>query len=111
MGKIYRQGDVMLKETDSLPSNLTQRKSGLVAEGEQTGHAHIIENGAVFELSNEFNLPPKLYVAANDNTKIVHDEHHALSLKDGLYEVIIQKEFLGWGNQNPQDAIEEEVCD
>ena len=50
-------------------------------------------------------------MVANDNTKIVHDEHHALSLKDGLYEVIIQKEYLGWGKQNPQDAIEEDVSD
>jgi len=109
--EIYRQGDVMLKEIETLPSNLIQIKNCLVAEGEQTGHAHIIDNGAVFEVLNEFNLPSKLYVVANDNTKIVHDEHHALSLKEGLYEVIIQKEFLGWGKQNPQDAIEEEVSD
>jgi len=106
--EIYWQGDVMLKEIESLPLKLIQRKNGLVAEGEQTGHAHIIESGAVFEVLNQ---PSKLFVVANQDTKIIHDEHHAISLKEGLYEVIIQKEFLGWGKLNPQDAIEEEVSD
>ena len=89
--------------------DLKQKENNVVAEGEQTGHAHVIEKGAIFEVIDEW--VTNLYVVANKNCKIVHDEHHAINLKEGLYEVIIQKEYLGWGKENPYEAIEEEVSD
>jgi hypothetical protein len=43
---IYQQGDVLLTKIDSLPlGNKVERKERgyILAEGEATGHAHVIE--------------------------------------------------------------------
>lgn len=92
--KMYRQGDVLLKEVESLPSNMRTKKDRIVGEGEATGHAHVITYGAVFEtLNNE----PKLYVKAYKYTKINHEEHESIQIESGIYEVVRQREYLGKG--------------
>ena len=102
--KLYRQGDILFKKIEELPFNLTQKLSGVVAEGELTGHAHIIENGALFELVNSSDL----FIEANHKTRIVHDEHLPIELDEGNYMVIRQREYLGGGRTAP---IERCVCD
>lgn len=91
--KIYRQGDILFKKIRSLPTSLTEKPDKVVAEGELTGHAHLVMNGALFEVINSENL----YIQAGENTKIVHDEHLPIKLEQGNYQVIRQREFLGKG--------------
>jgi len=102
--KLYRQGDILFKKIEDLPFNLTQKQSGVVAEGELTGHAHVIESGAVFELINSSDL----FVEANHKTRVVHDEHFPIQLEEGNYMVIRQREYLGGGKAAPIERI---VCD
>jgi len=91
--KIYRQGDILFKKIDTLPTSLTEKPDKVVAEGELTGHAHLLMNGALFEVINSEDL----YIQAGESTKIIHDEHLPIKLEPGSYQVIQQREFLGQG--------------
>jgi hypothetical protein len=91
---IYRQGDILFKKIKHLPSEISIKDDMVIAEGEATGHAHVLVNGAVFELLNS---DSKLYIKSNENTKIIHNEHLPIKLETGAYEVIRQREYLGSG--------------
>jgi hypothetical protein len=91
--KIYRQGDILFKKIQNLPTQLKEKLDKVVAEGEETGHAHLLINGAVFELLNS----ETLYIKSDQNTRIIHEEHLPIKLESGNYQVIRQKEYLGPG--------------
>lgn len=91
--KIYRQGDILFRKIALLPKNLKEKQNSVVVEGEQTGHAHVLVNGAVFELLDS----EKMFIKAGQNTKIIHEEHLPIKLESGIYEVIRQREYLREG--------------
>lgn len=94
--KMYRQGDVLLKQIARLPPNIRVKKDKKVAEGEIAGHAHLIKNGTVLELLNQND---KLFVKAGKKTVITHEEHNPIKLDVSIYEVMRQREYLGEGYQ------------
>lgn len=54
--KIYRQGDVLIRQIKSIPTETTVRKNGILAYGEVTGHAHKVEEltkAEVLEVGND----------------------------------------------------------
>ena len=89
----YRQGDVLLVAVDGVPDGALPRpRSGrlILAEGEATGHAHaVLERDAslVSDGANRFLVAPTA-------ARLVHEEHAAIDLPAGVYEVIIQREFV-----------------
>lgn len=91
--KIYRQGDILFKKIDTLPKSITEKLDNVVAEGEVTGHAHLLMNGALFEVINSEDL----IIQAGENTKLIHNEHLPIKLEQGNYRVIRQREFLEEG--------------
>lgn len=93
--KMYRQGDLLLKEVVRLPHKLREIKNKILAEGEMSGHAHIIVDGAVYETINMENN--QMFAIAGKNTTLIHDEHNPIKLPSGLYHVIRQREYLGHG--------------
>lgn len=91
--KIYRQGDILFKKIGDLPAHLKEKPDKVVAEGEETGHAHVLVDGTVFELLNS----ELLYIKSDQETRIIHDEHLPIKLEPGNYQVIRQREYLGPG--------------
>jgi hypothetical protein len=97
----WRQGDIYFVklegETDQATS--TPVKTGIIAKGETTEHAHRLSQqsmaqGAVLSL-----LGRSMFLRSPQaGATIVHDEHHAIDLPAGLYAVVPQQEFdgLGW---------------
>lgn len=85
--RMYRQGDILLEETDSLPKNL-KKKDNVLARGEATGHKHQIVNGKVL-ISNS----GEQFVVANNETQLVHEEHAPIVLTDAIFRVRRQREY------------------
>lgn len=89
---IYRQGDVLIRQIQSLPSQKAQtRLNGILAYGEVTGHAHRVEDMAkaeVLEVGNNLYLR-----VGEEGVRIVHDEHSPVYIPPGNYEVEIQREY------------------
>ncbi len=88
--KIYRQGDVLLKEVKAFPDKL-EKKNKILAYGEVTGHKHqfLDKNTLVFT-----DKDGQQYVEVlGKSSDLVHEEHAKINIPKGKYEVAIQKEY------------------
>lgn len=98
----YRQGDVLIRRISSLPEQPSKlRVSGILAYGEVTGHAHRIENlhqAEVLEIETDLYLR-----VSKDGVRIVHDEHAAIELPAGKYQIVIQREYSPEAIRNVAD--------
>ena len=88
MVEMYRQGDLLLVKVKSIPKKAKEKKDKIILEGEVTGHAHCIEVGVVL-LNND-----DIFVKAEENTQLTHDEHGSIDLPEGNYKVIRQREYV-----------------
>lgn len=90
---MIRHGDVLLRPTDLRPSNdgpPGQPATRLVlAEGEATGHAHVIE-GNLLQTTRGGRM---LLAVLHDVAKLSHEEHGLLPVAPGWYEVIRQRTY------------------
>jgi len=88
-----QHGDVLLQRVETLPKGvkIVARRNGIiiVAEGEMTGHHHVIaERGAtLMELQGE------LYLEVTEPVTITHEEHKSLPIPEGIYRIGIVKEY------------------
>lgn len=100
---IYRQGDVLLVKTTAELSGFRQqtrdaRSRIVLAEGEATGHAHVITHrGAeLYEGQLEARF---LKVLADGGIELVHEEHATITIPPGTYRVVRQREYLPEGER------------
>lgn len=86
----YQQGDVLIWE-DKIPSDATRRESRIIARGEATGHAHVVESEDV-EL---FECDGTLYcrVISEKGATITHQEHGPVVLPQGEFRFGIVQEY------------------
>lgn len=103
--KMYRQGDVLFRTIDKIPAGKAQkRKNGHILEGEATGHIHRVAEtdlagAAVFECGEGLYVS----VTAAEGVTIVHEDHGAITLPAGNYEVIRQRTYEPDGIRNVLD--------
>jgi hypothetical protein len=96
-----RQGDVLLIPVKSIPSSVNKmdkkgKKRIELAYGEVTGHAHALYEPEVVEAyGHPENGPEELpsFISVKERTELRHEEHSAILLEPGSYEVIIQNEW------------------
>lgn len=103
MKTMYRHGDLLLKKIDKLPKGLERLDTKTLAEGEVTGHAHTFSNGMV-QIFQEPKTMQK-FVDVRQEAELVHQEHNAIKVKEGLYILIQEREF------NPFKAEIRQVMD
>lgn len=92
---MFRQGDVLIIPVDSIPEKTTRekmdkRKRYVLAEGEATGHAHAVRGkDAVLVMAAD----GRRFLSVMNPTQVRHEEHGAIDLAPGHYEVIRQVEY------------------
>jgi hypothetical protein len=94
MNPLIRQGDVLIIPSDTSATG-TKLPHLTLAEGEVTGHRHRISNGEA-EL---FERDGVLYLKVLSPTAILtHEEHAAVTIPQGDWEIRIQREYspAGW---------------
>ena len=92
--KCYRHGDVIIKAVREIPLGAVKQSCCVLALGEVTGHSHRIESGAAL-----WAFEDKRYLEVQKELAcLVHEEHKALEIPQGTYEIIIQREYEpeGW---------------
>ena len=106
----FRQGDVLLVKVASIPDGFKSRKGGkvILAYGEVSGHHHRFECGnvtAFFKEGDDLTMSgggTSLRGSRTDveyisvpkaGASLVHEEHDAISVGEGAYRVIRQREF------------------
>jgi hypothetical protein len=91
---MIQHGDVLISRIQALPRGVKpiNRKNGrlVLAEGEQTGHNHVIADAGASLLQ----LEGELYLDVTaDKVTITHEEHKPLTIPAGIYKVGIVKEY------------------
>jgi hypothetical protein len=101
---LLRQGDVLLVPVVSIPdedgavvSARTARRH-VLAEGEATGHAHVLVGQGVrlaeWERRRRWAAPERRrYLVVEGSASLVHEEHLPLVVPAGVYEVRRQREY------------------
>jgi hypothetical protein len=99
-GGLIRQGDLLLVPVDEVPSVAHRVRSGrlVLAEGEATGHAHVVEDGRAslhsVGAAASGTVTWFLRVEGGEPVLLVHEEHDSLQVPSGAYEVRRQREYV-----------------
>jgi len=106
--KLYRQGDVLIREVPALPKgakDVTPNGGRIVlAHGELTGHAHAIapDEAREFSLTDAGNAVRRFLKVVSEAT-VRHEEHASIPLPPGFYEIVQQQEYAPEGIRNVAD--------
>ena len=82
----FQQGDVLGRKLNEMPTGeqkILSRKRLVLAEGEHTGHAHVIEDDEAELIQIGERMLLKLTKAAT----VKHEEHGPITLSPGIWEI------------------------
>lgn len=103
----YRQGDVLLIRVGSLPASTApiERDRGrlVLAYGEVTGHAHVIDAPPA-EATLLTAQEERRFLALVADAPLIHEEHGRIDVPAGIYEVRIQEEWTD--EMEPQRVLD-----
>lgn len=83
---MYRQGDVLIEAAAFPTEGLTARESRVLAEGEATGHAHVVEG----DVEMYEDAQGTLWCRVKEPAEVTHQEHGKIGLPRGEYKVTRQ---------------------
>ncbi len=91
----YRQGDVLLvrvKPRRGAALTPVERAGGriVLAEGEATGHAHVIDSPMADLYEDRL---ARRYLKLDGPAELRHEEHDPVALQPGIYRVLRQREY------------------
>jgi hypothetical protein len=94
----WRQGDIYFVKLDDEidSSNATPVKSGIIAKGELTGHAHRVSPSSIAAGALLCLVGRSMFLRSPEaGATVVHNEHGPIALPAGSYAVVSQQEFDG----------------
>ncbi len=93
---LIRQGDLLLVPIAELPErvDLVRRGRLVLAEGEATGHAHVVDDERASLHGHRWSEVRYVEVVGEEPVSLVHEEHDRLHLTPGVYEVRRQREYV-----------------
>ena len=98
--KLYRHGDLLIRQIDKIPESATQLSTSIIAHGEN-GNTHKLHGShQVYETTDK-----QILFTANQDVSLKHQEHNTLKILKGNYVVVHEREY------NPFKNIQEEVID
>ena len=89
MGDFARHGDLTQTLVESIPKSAKPIESRTLAEGEATGHKHMLRGQAVILEDPETQTK---YIKVEGRTQVIHEEHNAIELEPGLYKLEYERE-------------------
>lgn len=91
--KIYRHGDVLIREIKAIPVTAEEEKKDkavTVALGEATGHHHTLYGGMPISLLIDGD---RRFLDVPEEVSLRHQEHDELRIAKGSYEITMEREF------------------
>lgn len=85
VGRQQQQGDVVIEFVASMPKGgraiAPSARGYVVAEGEHTGHAHVLEVEGVLEVRE---VDGVIYARIASPVSLLHEEHHTQTIQPGI---------------------------
>ncbi len=99
---LFRQGDVLIQKISELPEGLVpiepEARGYILAHGEVTGHTHAVADTSAARLFWDAALT-RMFLVVEQPTTVTHDEHSAIHLDPGYYEIRRQREYSYWNDE------------
>ena len=95
MARMYRQGDVLLVSAAAVPEGANKTDNRVLVVGEVTGHSHRITGQvSVFKWKSPSQAwrDEETYLSVTE-AELVHEEHGAIQVPSGIYQVRRQREY------------------
>jgi hypothetical protein len=94
---LYIQGDVLIRPVAAIPQGATPVKNKgriVLAYGEVTGHAHAVAANR----ANEYTFAAagaavRRFLSVASGATVKHEEHAAIQLPSGFFEIVQQREY------------------
>ncbi len=101
MARIFRQGDILVREVAKVPGEAQKQLDNVIAVGEATGHKHELLSGesCIFEKKNS------KFLVLLDDTDLIHPEHDTIKLPTGKFEIVREREY------DPYEKLSRTVMD
>lgn len=92
---LMRQGDVFIEAVSAMPEASLEWAvpHGTLVHGEVTGHSHRLEDLTAARLFAGSQRGEMFIEVFGDSTRVIHEEHGAISLERGIYRVWRQREY------------------
>ena len=87
-----RQGDVYIFQVDETNKPLEEKRELILAEGEVTGHRHVLIGDRV-ESKILVHYDGQWWIEGGGGAVVTHQEHAPITLPAGKYAVRIQREY------------------
>ena len=101
-----RQGDIFFRVLDKIPSKgLKKKTDGVLAYGEQTGHAHKITNN-ISDCESYVDENGDIYIRSENEIVVGHDEHDNIILPANKW-VCVSRQV----EYNPLEKSRQRVAD
>ena len=98
--KLYRHGDLLIRQVDKIPESATQLSTNIIAHGEN-GNTHKLHGShQVYETPDK-----QILFTAEQDVSLKHEEHSTLKIEKGNYVIVHEREY------DPFKGIEQEVID
>ena len=86
-----------------MPKNLKKKENLILARGEATGHCHRVLTKGKEDAKLYKKQDGSLILKLNKTSIIEHEEHNNITVKKGIYEIIIQREYEPEGQRRVVD--------
>ena len=105
--KLYRHGDLLIKQIDQIPLMAKPLSTNIIAEGEITGHNHKLYGSHQVYGTNPKNprIIEPTYFQAKEEISLKHQEHDTLKISKGNYVILHEREH------DPFNIVEIKVQD
>jgi len=90
--RIFRHGDLLIKQVKNLPNNTKKLSTNILAYGEHTGHSHrlIERDKAIADLLERSGV---MYInVQKGSAELIHEEHETINIPKGVYIIIHERE-------------------
>mgnify|MGYP001357640699 FL=1 len=92
--KLFRHGDLLIREVSSIPESVIPLSTNIIAEGEKTGHNHELDGPhRVYEDINK-----DLFFEAKQDIELKHPEHNTIRIPKGKYAIVHEREHDPFNN-------------
>jgi len=98
--RLIRQGDVLLVRLPGLPRGARLRPETIARIPGEDGHAHVLTGSQLYEFGGR-----PIAVVRNGKAVLDHDEHPAVSIGEGVWEIRTPRVF-DWPTTEPAPAVE-----
>jgi hypothetical protein len=92
---MWRHGDVFIMQVEAIPEGIPATKGSVLVHGEITGHSHRLEHpaNATIYAAEPTSGRDEMYLLVINPVRIIHEEHHPITLQPGMYRIWQQREY------------------